>query len=112
VAVADAADELLKKVPGLQGEQGNHQLTQESAQSQDSPKMERPTNELADPHLVLAEPPGVADPVEELAAGRVLHANRQVRRRHHHLQRKIDYDCPRAQKYKDWLQFVPHFLAH
>jgi hypothetical protein len=41
----------------------------------------------APPHLVLAEPPGVADPVEKLPAGGVLHHDRQVRRRDQHLRR-------------------------
>jgi hypothetical protein len=35
--------------------------------------------------LVLVEPPGLADALEQLAAGRVLHHDRKVRRRQHHL---------------------------
>jgi ABC-type Mn2+/Zn2+ transport system ATPase subunit len=36
-------------------------------------------------HLILAEPAGAADPVEELAAGGVLHDDGQVRGREHDL---------------------------
>ena len=49
---------------------------------------EPPKFEEADDHLILAEPAGAADPVEELAAGGVLHDDGEVRGREHDLEKR------------------------
>ena len=44
--------------------------------------------------LVLVEPPGLADALEQLAARRVLHHDGQVRRRQHNLLEADDVGVP------------------
>lgn len=80
MAVANAADELLEEVPRLE-------FPAES-RSQAS-KVGRGRDELGR-NLILAEPSGVADSLEELAAGGVFHHDREMRRREHDLNSKPD----------------------
>lgn len=55
----------------------------------EAPEPEPPDwNERTGDHLVLAEPAGAADPVEELAAGGVLHDDGEVRGREHDLEKE------------------------
>jgi hypothetical protein len=91
VAVADTANELLEEIPRL--EQKGKILVR-TPTSEVWTKQERYGGAVqltqTNDHLILAESAGAADPVEELAAGGVLHDDCEVRRREQNLSTTVE----------------------
>ena len=93
MAVADTADELLEEIPRLEKKKRNYHVKSKRFWGKKGRRdsSEPPKFEEVDDHLILAEPAGAADPVEELTAGGVLHDDGEVRGREHDLEKKREH---------------------